>query len=171
MRDVVSGRYKPWDKNGSEVDVAPNDNRLDVKEIGLIIGAVVLLLVFIFLIIFGICWHRRRRKHNNNRRNVKPAVEKHVTVNLNDLRPNIVVNGKMSNGNMYNSIVTDPDSDRDTDRCNNDVYHDLDEFLQRRMLPEVPMLKTPDTTGEYPGVVLRVEEYEEGGGCTPTEYS
>lgn len=67
------------------------------------------------MILIFFCRHKRR-KNNNNRRGHKPVGNSHVTVNLNDLRG--ATNGKVSNGNMYNSIATDEaDSDHDAGGC------------------------------------------------------
>jgi hypothetical protein len=73
--------------------------------IGIIIGALAALIVLLVFIIVIFFIRHKRRKHNNNRRSLKPVVDRHVTINLNDLRGS--TNGKVSNGNMYNSIATD----------------------------------------------------------------
>ncbi|KAK3781338.1 hypothetical protein RRG08_018964 [Elysia crispata] len=87
------------------------------------LGALVFLLLAVVLIFF--CRHKRRKNNSNGRGSssvssssstnghvLKPVGNSHVTINLTDVRGS--VNGKVSNGNMYNSIATDDaDSDRD----------------------------------------------------------
>ncbi|RUS76412.1 hypothetical protein EGW08_015822, partial [Elysia chlorotica] len=87
------------------------------------LGALIFLLLAVVLIFF--CRHKRRKNNSNGRASssvssssstnghvLKPVGTSHVTINLTDVRGS--VNGKVSNGNMYNSIATDDaDSDRD----------------------------------------------------------
>ena len=73
--------------------------------IGIIIGALAALILLLVIVIIIFFIRHKRRKSNNNRRSLKPVVDRHVTINLNDLRGS--TNGKVSNGNMYNSIATE----------------------------------------------------------------
>ncbi|XP_064648959.1 discoidin domain-containing receptor 2-like isoform X3 [Lineus longissimus] len=159
--DGELGEIIPSGENGNNDIEVPRKHTpsLDDKKIGIIVGALAALIIILILIVLAIIWRQRTLKHNNNRRNVKP-VDKPISINLNDLHPNITVNGKLSNGNMYNSIgQSDMESDRDIDRCNNDIYHELDECLQSRKLPDLPPLKTPESTGIHYTNTIASREY------------
>ncbi|GFO49410.1 discoidin domain-containing receptor 2 [Plakobranchus ocellatus] len=115
------------DDNDKDTLVTPKKEENDGNDyISIIIGvlaALVFLLFAVVLIFF--CRHKRRKNNNNGRgsssvsstssangRVLKPVGNNHVAINLNDIRSSN--NGKVSNGNMYNSIATDEaDSDRD----------------------------------------------------------
>ena len=88
-----------------------------------------------------------------------------MTLNLNDLRamtnppttsaPPPATNGKVSNGNLYNSIATsDLDSDRDIGNgklLNGDTYREPFDGIQGRKLPDLPRGKMPESgTGKMP---------------------
>lgn len=141
--DDASRAYPDGGKAGAnEFDVTENENRGDNQDssvteekeekeykndyISIIIGALgalIFLLLAVVLIFF--CRHKRRKNNSNGRGSssvssssstnghvLKPVGNSHVTINLTDVRGS--VNGKVSNGNMYNSIATDDaDSDRD----------------------------------------------------------
>ncbi|XP_035829229.1 discoidin domain-containing receptor 2, partial [Aplysia californica] len=117
---VDDGDKKTNSSAGGEDDMMEEKENKEYNDeyISVIIGALaalIFLLVCVILILF--CRHKRR-KNNNNRRGHKPVSNNHVTINLNDLRG--TTNGKVSNGNMYNSIATDDaDSDRDGAGCCN----------------------------------------------------
>lgn len=75
---------------------------------------------------------------------------RHVTLNLNDLRAPPVANGKVMNGNMYNSVATseleiDSKENSLTKFANGDAYGEPFDGIQTRKLPELP--KTPESTG------------------------
>ncbi|XP_074653908.1 discoidin domain-containing receptor 2-like isoform X2 [Tubulanus polymorphus] len=136
---------------GNDIDVRKKPKRTDAF-IGIIIGSVLgfIVIVIVAIGILIVIIRSRRRKHNNNRRNIKPVETRNTTIHLNDFQPNITVNGKLSNGNMYNSIaMSDTESEHrnviDPERCN-DIYHELDDSLTNRKLPDIPPLKTPETT-------------------------
>ncbi|KAH9500701.1 Epithelial discoidin domain-containing receptor 1 [Bulinus truncatus] len=99
------------------------------SNISIIIGALaalIFLLLGVILIFF--CRHKHR-KNNNNRRGHKPVSTSHVAINLNDLRAS--TNGKLSNGNMYNSIATeDADSDHDGVGCCNGSSRGSEKFAR-----------------------------------------
>ena len=87
-----------------------------------------------------------------------------MTLDLSDLRTNSL-NGKVSNGNMYNCVaISDGDSDREGACCTKlearDFYHDpLDSLhgIQARQLPELPPNPDYSTGGclGTSGVLLR----------------
>lgn len=111
--------------------------------IGIIIGALAALIVLLVCIIVIFFVRHKRRKHNNNRRSLKPVVDRHVTINLNDLRGS--TNGKISNGNMYNSIATEElDSDREPSNHSGNQklgkagYVTPKDTIQGRHLPPYP---------------------------------
>ncbi len=122
---------------------------LDDSFIGIIIGALAALILLLFVVVFIIIVRHRRRKYGNNQRiksNFEPG---HVTLNLNDLQPP-VANGKVSNGNMYNSVATTEVADLDRENSlrkinNGDVYREPFDCIQTRKLPDLP--KTPESTG------------------------
>ena len=76
---------------------------MDDRYIGIIIGTLAALLA-LFIAIFLYLFLRHRKHKYSNANSEKSGPEHHVTLNLNDLRA--MTNGKLSNGNMYNSIAT-----------------------------------------------------------------
>ena len=81
--------------------------RLDDTYVGVIVGvlvAVVLLSAIVFVFVF----RRRRSKFNGSPH--KLFGMNHMNFNLDDLTP-AMANGKLSNGNMYNSIATMEDKE------------------------------------------------------------
>ncbi|XP_046560812.1 discoidin domain-containing receptor 2-like [Haliotis rubra] len=124
----------------------------DDGYIGVIIGALAALIVILIIIIAIFIIRHKRRKHNNNRRNLKPVVDRHVTINLNDLRGS--TNGKISNGNMYNSVATEEgESDRETynaaDKLGKPVYLEPKDTIQGRELPELPASPESGDSRDY----------------------
>ena len=123
---------------------------LDDEYIGIIIGALAALIMLLFIVVVIIIIRHRRRKYGPTNQRMKSFEPRHVTLNLNDLRPP-VVNGKVVNGNMYNSVATsDMESDKENSlrKINNgDLYHEPFDGIQTRKLPELP--KTPESTGNH----------------------
>lgn len=114
--------------NSPDVPLTEKENKeYDDEYISIIVGALaalIFLLICVILIFF--CRHKRR-KNNNNRNGHKPVSSSHITINLNDLRA--ATNGKVSNGNMYNSIATDEaDSDREAGGCCNSAGAGSEKF-------------------------------------------
>lgn len=128
---------------------------LDESYIGIIVGALAALVIVLCLIVVIVIMGYRRRKHNNNRRTcmLKPMpVDGHVTINLNDLRAN--TNGKISNGNMYNSVALE-ELEMERELCtaaelksDKGAYLDPSGTIQSRQLPDLP--PTPDSSGTVP---------------------
>ncbi|XP_059166256.1 discoidin domain-containing receptor 2-like isoform X2 [Physella acuta] len=114
--------------NNSDVPLTEKDNKeYDDEYISIIIGALAALIFLLLCVILIFFCRHKRRKHNNNRRGHKPVSNSHVTINLNDLRG--ATNGKLSNGNMYNSIATDDaDSDREGVGCCNGGTRGAEKF-------------------------------------------
>ncbi|XP_069120897.1 discoidin domain-containing receptor 2-like isoform X1 [Argopecten irradians] len=115
-------------------------------HIGIIIGALGGLLLVFFVVLITFIIRHKRMKQNNNRRSLKPVVDRHIAVNLSDLQGN--TNGKISNGNVYNSVATD-DLDVDREICNGSEklcksptpscpYSDPKDSIQGRELPDFP---------------------------------
>ena len=102
----------------------------------LLAGAVVLIVIF-----------RSRKKKSGSNSQLKSLTSEHVTLDLNDIRA--LANGKLSNGNMYNSVATS-DSDHE-EPSGTQQYKNIDPTeqatLQARKLPELP--KTPESTGLF----------------------
>lgn len=110
-KDGDNPKIELSDKSSDSVHKEKESKEYDDNYIGIIIGALAALIFLLVVIIVIFFVRQKRRKHNNNRRSLKPVVDRHVTINLNDLRGS--TNGKVSNGNMYNSIATEEtDSDR-----------------------------------------------------------
>ncbi|CAG5136400.1 unnamed protein product, partial [Candidula unifasciata] len=128
--------------NSPDVPLTEKENKeYDDEYISIIVGALaalIFLLICVVLIFF--CRHKRR-KNNNNRNSHKPVNGSHITINLNDLRT--ATNGKVSNGNMYNSIATDEaDSDREAGGCCNSAGAGSEKFAWS----EVRDYAVPDIT-------------------------
>ena len=135
------------------------EKNMDDESIGIIIGALTALILLLFLVgLILIVRHRKRKHGQTNQRMLKSFEPRHVTLNLNDLRLNTTTaagvvpqaNGKVVNGNMYNSVATsDLDLDKDTAKFSNLVasaYGEPFDGIQTRKLPELP--KTPESTGK-----------------------
>ncbi|KAK7504484.1 hypothetical protein BaRGS_00004350, partial [Batillaria attramentaria] len=81
-------------------------------------------------------------ENKTSQKTLKPVVDRHVTINLNDLRGS--TNGKVSNGNMYNSIATEEtDSEREMrgeggEKLSKAAYLSPKDSIQGRQLPPVP---------------------------------
>ncbi|CAH1786141.1 unnamed protein product [Owenia fusiformis] len=116
---------------------------LDDQYIGIIIGALCAL-IFILIGIIIFCCRMRRKKQK-----LSKAPDQVTLESLRDMHPMPLINGKLSNGNTYKCIATsdDIDSDKDTDKCNNDLMYNetnaTNNGIQARKLPEVP---TPDSS-------------------------
>ncbi|KAK0063350.1 discoidin domain-containing receptor 2 [Biomphalaria pfeifferi] len=99
----------------------------DDEYISIIIGALAALIFLLLCVILIFFCRHKHRKNNNNRRGHKPVTTSHVAINLNDLRAS--TNGKLSNGNMYNSIATEEaDSDHDGVGCCNGSSRGSEKF-------------------------------------------
>lgn len=132
---------------------------MDDSYVGIIIGALAALIIILFIVAVIIVVRHRRSKHNNNQPCQKPVVlgDRHVTINLSDLRGGCT-NGKLSHGNMYNSVATD-DMDSDREMCAGSAdklcskgsgsgnYLEPKDSIQGRKLPDLP--PTPDSSGKY----------------------
>ena len=127
---------------------------LDDEYIGIIIGALAALILLLFVVIVIIILRHRRIKYNNNHRSMKSIEPRHVTLDLNDVQVAAALNGKLSNGNMYNCVaVSDGESsDREGVCCakleaaaREAYYQDPLDNIQTRRLPELP--RTPESTG------------------------
>ena len=126
---------------------------LDDQYIGIIIGALAALILLLFVIIIIIILRHRRRKYNNNHRSMKSIQPRHATLDMGDLTEiqQNTLNGKLSNGNMYNGVAnSDGESDREGTCCvGRDLYYqdpvDSLHGIQTRKLPELP--RTPESTG------------------------
>ncbi|PVD21718.1 hypothetical protein C0Q70_17518 [Pomacea canaliculata] len=133
----------PTDGSTDSVHKEKENKEYSDDYIGIIIGALAALIVLLVCIIVIFFVRHKRRKHNNNRRSLKPVVDRHVTINLNDLRGS--TNGKISNGNMYNSIATEElDSDREPSNHSGNQklgkagYVTPKDTIQGRHLPPYP---------------------------------
>jgi hypothetical protein len=84
--------------------------------IGIIVGTLSALIVTLLVVavIVIILIRHKRSKQNNNRHCLKP-VERHIAMNMNSIRN--IQNGKVSNGNMYNSVAQE-DLESDRELCN-----------------------------------------------------
>lgn len=84
--------------------------------IGIIVGTLSALIVTLLVVavIVIILIRHKRSKQNNNRHCLKP-VERHIALNMNSIRN--MQNGKVSNGNMYNSVAQD-EMESDREICN-----------------------------------------------------
>lgn len=84
--------------------------------IGIIVGTLSALIVTLLVVavIVIILIRHKRSKQNNNRHCLKP-VERHIALNMNSIRN--MQNGKVSNGNMYNSVAQD-EMESDRELCN-----------------------------------------------------
>ena len=120
----------PPDKNIGTETV----KRLDDTYVGVIIGvlvAVVLLGTIIFIFVF----RRQRSKFNGSPH--KLFGMNHMNFNLDDLTP-AMANGKLSNGNMYNSIATMEDKESVKEKWNVEDEACRDHDMQQRTLPMPP---------------------------------
>lgn len=78
----------------------------DEDYISIIIGALAALIVILtIIVIFVIVRHKRRQRMN--RQSLKPVSDTVLNINLNNFQNN--VNGKVSNGNVYNGVATEED--------------------------------------------------------------
>ena len=89
----------------------------DDNIIAIIVGTLAALIALLFAIVAFIIWRQRRSKQNNNRHSLKPVVDRNMPINMNDLHG--TRNGKVSNGNVYNSVATE-DVECDAQLCNGD---------------------------------------------------
>ena len=113
---------------------------LDDTYVGIIIGAVAAL-VLLCGIIFVFVFRRQRKKYKGSPH--KLFGTNHMNFNLDDLTP-AMANGKLSNGNMYNSIATMDEKEAMREKLNsNDVYREPVDGIQHRTLPVPP--------GDYSG--------------------
>ena len=114
------------------------------QYIGIIIGALAFLIVVLFAIVLFIVIRHKKQKRNSQL-GLKPGVD-HVTLNINGMHMNGVrggtMNGKVSHGNMYNSVATD---EEDLDHiCNGgdkilkSSYSEPKDSIQGRNLPDLP---------------------------------
>ena len=114
------------------------------QYIGIIIGALAFLIVVLFAIVLFIIIRHKKQKRNSQL-GLKPGVD-HVTLNINGMHMNGVragtMNGKVSHGNMYNSVATD---EEDLDHiCNGgdkilkSSYSEPKDSIQGRNLPDLP---------------------------------
>ena len=93
-------------------EAAPEDN-----IIAIIVGTLAALTALLIAVVCFIIWRQRRSKQNNNRHSLKPAVDRNIPINMNDIHG--TRNGKVSNGNVYNSVATE-DVECDPHLCNGD---------------------------------------------------
>ena len=151
MRCLLTDQTTP-DKNGDGLVNDAEQKALDDQFIGIIIGALAALILILTAVVVICVIRHRKNKYNNNSHVKSVEPPHHVTLNLNDLRAMNAPNGKVSNGNLYNSITTsDVDSEHNLTMANGkvsngDVYREPYDGIQGRKLPELP--KTPDSTGK-----------------------
>jgi len=130
------------------------DKSLDDQYIGIIIGALAALILLLTGLVLLITVRKRKLKSNNNSKHVASEPH-HVMLDLNDLRvmnaPVAVDNGKVSNGNLYNSIATaevDNLINRHLTLTNSgDVYQESHEPMLGRKLPDLPLGKPIHDSG------------------------
>lgn len=112
--------------------------------IGIIVGTLSALIVTLLVVavIVIILIRHKRSKQNNNRHCLKP-VERHIALNMNGMRN--MQNGKVSNGNMYNSVAQEEmESDRELCNggeklCKSPSYSEpQDSLVGGRDLPDLP---------------------------------
>ncbi|XP_048779029.2 discoidin domain-containing receptor 2-like isoform X2 [Ostrea edulis] len=96
--------------------VQTKEAKTENDMIGIIVGTLSALIVTLLVVavIVIILIRHKRSKQNNNRHCLKP-VERHIALNMNSVRN--IQNGKVSNGNMYNSVAQD-DMESDRELCN-----------------------------------------------------
>lgn len=107
----------------SESDLPSKEAAPDDNIIAIIVGTLAALIVLLFGIVGFIIWRQRRSKQNNNRHSLKPVVDRNIPINMNDLHG--TRNGKVSNGNVYNSVATE-DVECDPHLCNGDKLYSRD---------------------------------------------
>ena len=99
--------------------------------------------MIVVLVVLIILRHRRRKNGSNHR--IKQSFDPgHVTLNLHDLPP--IANGKISNGNKYNSLATSDLTEPNgtlTKHTNGELYPERFDVIQARKLPELP--NTPES--------------------------
>ncbi|KAK2174827.1 hypothetical protein NP493_772g00013 [Ridgeia piscesae] len=136
---TTSGRGHKTQRNGSGhgdmKSEAGTVKALDDTYVGIIIGAVAAL-VLLCGIIFVFVFRRQRKKYKGSPH--KLFGTNHMNFNLDDLTP-AMANGKLSNGNMYNSIATMDEKEAMREKLNsNDVYREPVDGIQHRTLPVPP---------------------------------
>ncbi|XP_061189054.1 discoidin domain-containing receptor 2-like isoform X3 [Saccostrea echinata] len=107
---------KAGSKHVEDRSVQTKEATTENDMIGIIVGTLSALIVTLLVVavIVIILIRHKRSKQNNNRHCLKP-VERHIALNMNSIRN--MQNGKVSNGNMYNSVAQDElESDREI--CN-----------------------------------------------------
>ncbi|XP_060576478.1 discoidin domain-containing receptor 2-like, partial [Ruditapes philippinarum] len=154
------------DATGDQLAGTPKDDDIekvpgetaagDEDYISIIIGALAALIVILtIIVIFVIVRHKRRQRLN--RQSLKPVSDTVLNINLNNFQNN--VNGKVSNGNVYNGVATeDDDHVKEINgkavlpvNVNSFYYEELDDFKPPLIvaLPPVTSPVTPVTTSQH----------------------
>ncbi|XP_062610234.1 discoidin domain-containing receptor 2-like isoform X3 [Saccostrea cucullata] len=107
---------KAGSKHVEDRSVQTKEATTENDMIGIIVGTLSALIVTLLVVavIVIILIRHKRSKQNNNRHCLKP-VERHIALNMNSIRN--MQNGKVSNGNMYNSVAQD-EMESDREICN-----------------------------------------------------
>lgn len=130
--------------HGKVIHKTEEKKSFEEQYIGIIIGALAFLIVVLFAIVLFIIIRHKKQKRNSQL-GIKPGVD-HVTLNINSMHMHNgmrgTMNGKVSHGNMYNSVATD---DEDLDHiCNGgdkilkSSYSEPKDSIQGRNLPDLP---------------------------------
>ncbi|XP_045197424.2 discoidin domain-containing receptor 2-like isoform X2 [Mercenaria mercenaria] len=144
------------DIDGDDIAKVPGETApKDEDYISIIIGALAALIVILtIIVIFVIVRHKRRQRLN--RQSLKPVSDTVLNINLNNFQNN--VNGKVSNGNVYNGVSTeDDDHIKEMNgkvlpvSVNSYYYEELDDFKPPLIvaLPPVTSPVTPVTTSQH----------------------
>lgn len=142
-------------------EAAPDDN-----IIAIIVGTLAALIALLVAIVCFIFWRQRRSKQNNNRHSLKPAVDRNIPINMNDLHG--TRNGKVLNGNVYNSVATD-DVECDAHICNGDKSFSRDyaipDVTKSALVvalppqpPQPPLRGTPNPTQGQPILINSLDK-------------
>jgi hypothetical protein len=104
---VIIGDQLAGTPKDDDIEKVPGETAAgDEDYISIIIGALAALIVILtIIVIFVIVRHKRRQRLN--RQSLKPVSDTVLNINLNNFQNN--VNGKVSNGNVYNGVATEDD--------------------------------------------------------------
>lgn len=148
---IISDSQQHVEDRSVQTKEATTENDMIGIIVGTLSALIVTLLVVAVIVIILI--RHKRSKQNNNRHCLKP-VERHIALNMNSIRN--IQNGKVSNGNMYNSVAQDElESDRELCNgseklCKSPSYCEpQDSLVGGRDLPDLPGCAAAGISGTF----------------------
>ena len=126
----VSAIFKSSDNQSEAVSKTPGEKAASNDEyVSILIGALAaLIFILTLVVVFVIIRYKRQvKRRQGNNTALKPLSDTVLNINLNNYQNN--VNGKVSNGNVYNGVATDDDEHDKGVNGKGKLYWHLDRYL------------------------------------------